>query len=143
MNGKISGTEQLRRINEALDEDILNMSPAQLREELASDGMDEATVIAEMDSILVEAKKTCAKLRLEEAKAAVAARNSQVTKITSIDRARVKGKLDAMRSGAGENVAGTMMAARKGKKLSERDEEGTLDDIAQLEALENEGDEGK
>jgi hypothetical protein len=53
--------------------------------------------------------------------------------------ARVKGKLNAMRSGAGENVAGMMMAARKGKKLSEKDEEGTLDDLAQLEALENEG----
>jgi hypothetical protein len=141
MSGKISASEQLRRINDALDEDILNMSPAQLREELAAEGMDEATVIAEMDAILVEAKKNCAKLRLEEAKAAVAARNSQATNISSIDRARVKGKLNAMRSGAGENVAGMMMAARKGKKLSEKDEEGTLDDLAQLEALENEGDE--
>ena len=139
MSGKISASEQLRRINDALDEDILNMSPAQLREELAAEGMDEATVIAEMDAILVEAKKNCAKLRLEEAKAAVAARNSQATIISSIDRARVKGKLNAMRSGAGENVAGMMMAARKGKKLSEKDEEGTLDDLAQLEALENEG----
>jgi hypothetical protein len=80
-------------------------------------------------------------LRMEEAKAAVAARNSQATNISSIDRARVKGKLNAMRSGAGENVAGMMMAARKGKKLSEKDEEGTLADLEQLEALENEGNE--
>jgi hypothetical protein len=123
-----------------LDEDILNMSSAQLREELASEGMDEATVIAEMDAILAEAKKTCAKLRLEEAKTAVAARNEQANNVSSIDRERVKGKLNAMRSGAGENVAGMMMAARKGKKLSERDEQGALDDLAQLEALENEGD---
>jgi hypothetical protein len=50
-------------------------------------------------------------------------------------------RLNAMRSGAGENVAGMMMAARKGKKLSEKDEEGTLDDLAQFEALENEGNE--
>jgi hypothetical protein len=39
-----------------------------------------------------------------------------------------------------KNVAGMMMAARKGKKLSGKDEEGALDDLAQLEALENEGD---
>ena len=31
-----------------------------------------------------------------------------------------------------------MMAARKGGKLSERDEEGLLNDLAQLQALENE-----
>jgi hypothetical protein len=141
MSGKTSGREQLRLINDALDEDILNMSSAQLREELASEGMDEATVIAEMDAILVEAKKTCAKLRLEEAKAAVTARNAQTNNVSLIERARVKGKLNAMRSGAGENVAGMMMAARKGKELSEQDEEGTLDDLAQLEALESEGDE--
>ena len=29
-----------------------------------------------------------------------------------------------------------MMAARKGKKLSDNDEEGAVDDLAQLEALE-------
>jgi hypothetical protein len=35
------------------------------------------------------------------------------------------------------------MAARKGKKLSDNDEEGAVDDLAQLEALErdSEGDE--
>jgi hypothetical protein len=37
-----------------------------------------------------------------------------------------------------------MMAARKGGKLSERDEDGIVDDLAQLEALENEaGEEGE
>ena len=80
-----------------------------------------------------------AKLRLEQAKAAVADRNTQTSTASRIDRERVRGKLAAMRSGAGENVAGVMMAARKGKNLSEKDEEGTLDDLAQLEALENEG----
>ena len=94
-----------------------------------------------MDAALAEAKKSCGKLRLEQAKAAVATHVSEASNVSSIDRERVRSKLDAMRSGAGENVAGMMMAARKGKKLSDRDEEGTLDDLAQLEALENEGDE--
>jgi len=31
-----------------------------------------------------------------------------------------------------------MIAARKGSKLSERDQDGVVDDLAQLEALENE-----
>jgi hypothetical protein len=141
MSKKVTGHEQLQRIADALEEDILNASPAELREELASEGLDEAKVIAEMDAILAEAKKSCGKLRLEQAKAAVAARGSEASNVSRIDRERVRSKLDAMRSGAGENVAGMMMAARKGKKLSDKDEEGTLDDLAQLEALENEGDE--
>jgi hypothetical protein len=140
MSSKVTGHEQLQRITDALDEDILNASPAELREALASEGLDEAKVIAEMDAALAEAKRSCGKLRLEQAKAAVATHGSEASNVSSIDRERVRSKLDAMRSGSGENVAGMMMAARKGKKLSDRDEEGTLDDLAQLEALEN-GDE--
>jgi uncharacterized protein YgfB (UPF0149 family) len=140
MSGKVTGHEQLQRIADALDDDILNASPEQLREELAAEGLDEAKVIAEMDAALAEAKKSCGKLRIQQAKAAVAARGSEASKVSPIDRERVRSKLDAMRSGADENVAGMMMAARKGKKLSDKDEEGTLDDLAQLEALENEGD---
>jgi hypothetical protein len=140
MSSKITGHEQLQRITDALDEDILNASPAELREALALEGLVEAKVIAEMDAALAEAKRSCGKLRLEQAKAAVATHGSEASNVSSIDRERVRSKLDAMRSGSGENVAGMMMAARKGKKLSDRDEEGTLDDLAQLEALEN-GDE--
>jgi uncharacterized protein YgfB (UPF0149 family) len=96
-----------------------------------------------MDAILAEAKTACGKMRFNRAKEAVAAHRSQVPNVSSIDRDRVRKKLDAMRSGAGENVGGMMMAARKGKKLSDNDEEGAVDDLAQLEALErdSEGDE--
>jgi hypothetical protein len=140
MSNRPTGHEQLQRILTALDEDILSASPAQLRQELATEGLDETKVIAEMDATLAEAKASWGKLRLEQAKAAVAARDSEVSRASVIDKERVRGKLDAMRSGADENFAGMMLAARKGKKLSDKDEEGALDDLAQLEALENEGD---
>jgi hypothetical protein len=140
MTKKVTGSEELRRITDALDESILNASPGQLREELASEGLDEAKVVAEMDAILAEAKKSCGKLRLEQAKEAVAIHRLQVSNVSSIDRERVRKKLETMRSGAGENVGGMMMAARKGKKLSDSDEEGVLDDLAQLEALDNDAD---
>jgi hypothetical protein len=105
--------------------------------------LEEAKIIAEMDAILAEAKTACGKLRFDRAKDAVAAYRSQASNVSSIDRDRVRKKLDAMRSGAGENVGGMMMAARKGRKLSDSDEEGAVNDVAQLEALENdaEGDE--
>ena len=143
MTKRATGSEELRRITDALDESVLNASPAQLREELASEALEEAKIIAEMDAILAEAKTACGKLRFDRAKEAVAAHRSQTSNVSSIDRDRVRKKLDAMRSGAGENVGGMMMAARKGKKLSDNDEEGAVDDLAQLEALEKdaEGDE--
>ncbi len=39
-------------------------------------------------------------------------------------------------------ASGMMMAARKSEGLSKRDEEGLLDDLADLERLEREDDEG-
>ena len=140
MNKKTTGREELRRIAGAFDEDILNASPAQLREQLADEGLDEAKAIAEMDSILEEARKSCGNALLELAKAAIAARGAKPQNVSPIDRERVRGKLGVMRSGAGESVEGMMLAARKGKKPPGRDEEGALDDLAQLEALEKEGD---
>ena len=89
-----------------------------------------AKIIAEMDAILAEAKTACGKLCFDRAKEAVAAHRSQASNVSSIDRDRVREKLDAMRSGAGENVGGMMMAARKGRKLSDSDEEGAVDDLA-------------
>jgi hypothetical protein len=143
MTKRATGSEELRRITDALDESILNASPAQLREELASEALEEAKIIAEMDAILAEAKTACGKLRFDRAKEAVAAHRSRASNVSSIDKDRVRKKLDAMRSGADENVGGMMMAARKGRKLSDSDEEGAVDDLAQLEALEKdaEGDE--
>ena len=140
MSGKITGREQLQRIADALDDDILNASSAQLREELAAEGLEERKVIAEMDAILEEAKKFAGRVLLERAKEAVSSRASVTLNVKNVDRERVRRKLDAMRSGAGEDVAGMMIAARKGQKLSEHDEEGILNDLAQLGALENEGD---
>jgi hypothetical protein len=43
-----------------------------------------------------------------------------------------------MRSGRPGENDGLMMAARKGKEISLSDEEGALDDLAQLEALDAE-----
>lgn len=140
MTRKNSGRNELQRISDAFDDDILNASPAQLRKLLAEEGLDETKVVAEMDAIFEEAKRSCGKAKLDHARAAIAARGSEQSNVLPIDRERLRGKLGVMRSGAGENMEGMMMAARQGKKLSARDEEGALDDLAQLEAMENEGD---
>lgn len=136
MTKKTTATQELQRISEAFDDNILAASPEELREELAAQGLDVEKVVAEMDAINASAKLAGAKLRLERAREAVKAAKSQPTVVSSTERESVREKLHDMRAGKGGHTAGLMMAARKGDGLSESDEEGAVDDMAQLEALE-------
>jgi hypothetical protein len=136
MTRKITATEELRRIGEAFDDNILAASPEELREELAAQGLDVVKVVAEMDAIHASAKLAGAKMRLERARDAVKTAKTQPTVVSSAERESVRAKLHDMRAGKGGNASGLMMAARKGDGLSESDEEGAVDDMAQLEALE-------
>jgi hypothetical protein len=138
MTKKGTGSEELRRIGEAIDESILNASSGELREEAAAQGLDVDKLVAEMDAILAEAKSACANQRLARAKEAVTAFKSQNAVVSPVQREAVRKKLHATRSGDRTSAAGMMMAARKGKSVSESDEEGEVDDLAQLEALESE-----
>ena len=133
MTKKITATEELRRIGEAFDDSILAASPEELREELAAQGLDVDKVVAEMDAIHAGAKLAGAKMRLERAREAVKATKHQPTLVSSVDRESVRAKLHDMRAG---KASGRMIAARKGDGLSKNDEEGAVDDMAQLEALE-------
>jgi hypothetical protein len=138
-NGRKS-LEELRRIDDAIDESILRATEQELREELASEGLDPDKVIAEMDAATKSAKLAGAKLRLEIAKKSVKAFQSQQPHTPSDNRGALRAKLQRMRSGGRSADDGLMMAARKGKQLSQNDEESALDDLAQLEALEAQDD---
>jgi hypothetical protein len=76
-------------------------------------------------------------MRLELAKREMKEFYNQ-SNVRTLDLAKARRRLDGMVAG---EAADTMMAARKGGKLSERDEDGIVDDLAQLEALENEASE--
>src|SRR5258708_35854838 len=136
MTNKIAATEALRRIGEAIDESILAASSEELREEVAAQKLDVDKVVVEMDAITASAKMAGAKMRLEQAKEAVKSFKARTTDMSSIDRDLVRRKLSDMQSSGGGNVPEMMRAARKGKGISDRDEEGAIDDLAQLEALE-------
>jgi hypothetical protein len=58
--------------------------------------------------------------------------------VTTFDRDAVRVRLGTMKSADPGNGPEMMMAARKGKRLSKSDEDGVLDDLAQLQALEAE-----
>jgi hypothetical protein len=130
--------DELRKLDEAIDESILAASSDELREELAAQGMGPDAMVSEMDAVTARARNAAAKRGLERAKQAVLAFKARPANVSSEDKDAVRRKLGEMRTGDGANASDMMMAARKGKGLSESDEQGILDDLAQLAALEAE-----
>ncbi|MHC2576567.1 hypothetical protein ACVI1J_001721 [Bradyrhizobium diazoefficiens] len=137
MTGKRTSQDELSKLDDAIDESILAASSEELREELAAMGIDPDAVVSEMDAATAHAKSVAAKKRFEQARQAVVAFKSRPTRANLDGRNAARRKLDAMRAGEATD-AFDMMAARKGKGLSDGDEQGMLDDIAQLAALEAE-----
>lgn len=132
-----SDNERLFKINKAIDDSILDAPEKDLREEFAEGGDDFDKAVARVDTAIERAKARAARMNFERAKNEAKAyrEGSNVTQL-NLDKARQR--LVGMRSGG---LADTMMAARKGGKLSDRDEAGIVDDLAQLQALEDEAEE--
>ena len=138
MTNKRKSIDELRDLGDALDESILGASDAEVSEELASLGVDPGKVAGEMDAIAEEANRLAGKSRLARAKDAVSAFRSKPPNAIPGDRTGLRSRLQTMRPGRSGGNDGLMMAARKGKGISASDEEGAVDDLAQLEALESE-----
>ncbi|MET4323134.1 hypothetical protein ABIB90_008216 [Bradyrhizobium sp. JR4.1] len=126
--------EKLSKLDRAIDDSILEASEADLREDFKEAGDDFEKAVARAGPALEQAKARAARMRFERAQDDSKAYREQEN-VKSFDLAKARRRFDGMRSG---EVADSMMAARKGGKLSERDEENLLKDLAQLEALENE-----
>ena len=135
MTSKRRSIDELRDLSDAIDETILGASDAEVSEELTLRGIDPEKVEAEMNAFTQEAKRKAGKARLARAKHAVTDFRSNRSNAMQPDRTALRAKFQKMRSGAGTDSM--MMAARKGKQLSADDEEGALDDLAQLEALDS------
>lgn len=132
-----SDNERLSKVSKAIDDSILDASEKDLREEFAEGGDDFDKAVARVDTAIERAKARAARMKFERAKNEAKAyrEGSNVTPL-NLDKARQR--LVGMRSGG---LADNMMAARKGGKLSDRDEAGIVDDLAQLQALEDEAEE--
>ncbi|TYO65358.1 hypothetical protein FXV83_16810 [Bradyrhizobium hipponense] len=126
--------EKLSKLDRAIDDSILEASEADLREDFKEAGDDFEKAVARAGRALEQAKARAARMRFERAQDESKAYREQEN-VKSFDLAKARRRFDGMRSG---EVADSIMAARKGGKLSERDEENLLKDLAQLEALENE-----
>ncbi|WLA85203.1 hypothetical protein [Bradyrhizobium elkanii] len=132
--------EKLSKLDQAIDDSILEASEADLREDFKEAGDDFDKAVSRASRALEQAKARTARMRFKRAQDESKAYR-EYEKVKSFDLAKARRRLDGMRSGEVENA---MMAARKGGKLSQRDEENLLKDLAQLEALENDDkEEGK
>ena len=133
MTKRPSHKDQMSKIGDAIDESILEASEKDLREDFAEQGHDFDRAVARVGSTIERAKASAAKLRFERAKREAKAFREEGN-FRRLDLEKARRRLDVIRTG---DMKDTTMAARKGGKLSERDEEGVVDDLAQLEALEN------
>ena len=125
--------EKLSKLDQAIDDSILEASEADLREDFKEVGEDFDKAVARAGRALEQAKARAARMRFKRAQDESKTYREQEN-VKSFDLAKARRRLDGIRSGEVENA---MMAARKGGKLSQRDEENLLKDLAQLEALEN------
>jgi hypothetical protein len=125
--------EKLSKLDQAIDDSILEASEADLREDFKEAGDDFDKAVARAGRALEQAKARAARMRFKRAQDESKAYREQEN-VRSFDLAKARRRLDGTRSGEVENA---MMAARKGGELSQRDEENLLKDLAQLEALEN------
>lgn len=125
--------EKLSKLDRAIDDSILEASEADLHEDFKEAGDDFDKAVARAGRALEQAKARAARMRFKRAQDEAKAYREQEN-VKSFDLAKARRRLDGMRSGEVENA---MMAARKGGKLSQRDEENLSKDLAQLEAPEN------
>ncbi|MCW2282571.1 hypothetical protein M2323_000332 [Rhodoblastus acidophilus] len=135
---KISSRDELRQLEDALIESVIAAPTDEFREDLKEAGEDFDAYVALADKMIIEAEAMCAKARFADAKAAAAAFRKGASGAAAIpfDRDRAKAKLKVMNERASENPM--MLAARKGKGLSSRDEDALLAALADLEKLEAE-----
>ncbi|TXN21842.1 hypothetical protein [Methylobacterium sp. WL19] len=132
--------EALANFEDAMLENLLATSDEDLRAEVIDEGGSPDAVVATMRARLAAAAEECTRMRLGEAKAGLEAfRAGGETKVVPFDVTRQRERLAAMRRGD-PAASGMMMAARKGQGLSEGDEEGLLQDLADLDRLDEASD---
>ncbi|MCE4224935.1 hypothetical protein HCU64_14325 [Methylobacterium sp. C25] len=125
----------LALIDDAFLDNILETSEQDLRAELSEEGLSPDEILGGLRSMISLAEKECVQARLAKAKADLASfREADRPALPVEDLQKRRERLAAMRMRA-PAATGMMMAARKGEGLSDRDNEGLLDDLADLDRL--------
>ena len=135
---KPTASEELDHIEDALVEDLLDATGQELRDEIAAAETDPDACIAEIEKAITSARAECARRNLDNARAGLDVWRTKSRSAVDIERERAKARLERLRSSDSALDSKMTMAARKGEGLSERDLEGLIEDMAELERLERE-----
>lgn len=136
--GPTKDRDAIRRLEDALIDDILNATDGEIAAEAAEEGIDLEAQATAMRSMFERARLESGKTRMAAAKAAAAAHRS----------AAPRGRVPGLQSGAFagrvandvDNARKLTMAARNGTEQSDRDLRSVEEDLAELNALlEDEG----
>lgn len=137
---KRNAISELACIEDALAESMINATVDELRVEMTEGGDDPDACIAVVDESVGAARASFAKERLARARAELTQWRAKSGNVGATERESARAKLQQMRGIDRDLDSKMMLAARKGKGLSDRDLEGLLDDLAELERLEREDD---
>lgn len=131
---KTNPSSPLERLEDALVDTILNMSESELDAELREMNLDPNDVAIRTKAAINRGIVAANKASLTRAKNQLAEAKGRLAIFTTLrDRAGALERFEKMKAGDTEPM---MMAARKGEGLSEKDIEGVLEDLDDLEKLE-------
>lgn len=128
----------LEHFEDALIDSILQLSGDQLDEELRDIGLDPDGAVAKVDAAIERGIVKAGKASLTRARAQLALVKSGFSSThRNADTSRTRERFEKIRNGKADEAEPIMIAARKGEDLSEKDIEGILKDLEDLDRLDD------
>lgn len=133
MTGKQSEErEALLRLADAMAEDALSASDADIAAEAREDGEELHTVTAKMLALFDRAESEAGKSRMAAARRALEAQRTTAPRVFRLDPARARARLQRALEQSPDTAKKLTLAARKGEDLSDEDVLGMLEDLEEL-----------
>jgi hypothetical protein len=143
MNGKQSEErEALLRLADAMAEDAMTASDADIAAEAREDGEDLHAVAAKMLALFDRAESEAGKSRMAAARRELDAQRRSAPRVLRLDPATARARLQRALEQSPETAKKLTLAARKGEDISDEDVLAMLEDLEELGIIPPEGDEG-
>jgi hypothetical protein len=127
--------EALRRLADALTDDILNAPDKEVLEDAAELYGDPDKLAADMLRLFEQTASEQGKARLAAARAAIAADQRRPARAVRLDPAEARRRLQQLIAADPETARKLTLAARKGEGLSDDDVYSMLEDFEELGAI--------
>jgi hypothetical protein len=132
--------DALDRLADALVDDILNSSDEDILAEITEDHGDAARLAAEMRALFECTALEAGKTKLAAAREAAAEARHKGATVLNIDPAEARRRYERMVAKDHNLTAKLTLAARKSEGQSQRDIDSAVEDLAELGAFDEEGD---